>query len=152
MHYEVFPANIKDLEEIARIEKLCFSLPHSYEQLERELSDETGVILCVRSDDSPVGYITMKYVLDEGYIGNVAVDPEFRRKGIADKLLSEMISRARMLSLSFLTLEVRESNTPAISLYEKYEFKIAGIQKNYYTGPKENAIIMTKLLDDAERH
>lgn len=152
MKYEVVPANKEDLDEIVRIEKLCFSFPHSYEQLERELSDETGMILCVHSDETPVGYITMKYVLDEGYIGNVAVDPEFRKKGIAGALLTEVISRSRTLALSFLTLEVRESNTPAISLYEKYDFIIVGIQKNYYTGPKEHAIIMTRLLNDAERH
>ncbi|MDO5445376.1 MAG: ribosomal protein S18-alanine N-acetyltransferase [Eubacteriales bacterium] len=147
MEYEAVPASRNDLEEIARIENLCFSLPHSLEQLERELEDKTGMILCVHSEDVPIGYITMKYVLDEGYIGNVAVAPEFRRKGIAALLLSEQIKRAQELGLSFLTLEVRETNAPAISLYEKFDFKIVGKQKNYYTAPKENAIIMTLMLE-----
>ena len=146
MQVEVVPACGDDLEEILRIENLCFSLPHSLGQLERELENEDDMILCVRSGNLPVGYITMKHILDEGYIGNVAVDPGFRRKGIAGNLLSELIRRSKELGLAFLTLEVRESNTPAISLYEKNGFKIAGIQKNYYTGPKENAIIMTLML------
>ena len=86
------------------------------------------------------------YVLDEGYVSNVAVDPDCRRMGIADALICEIVSRAKALELSFVTLEVRESNAPARRLYEKHGFENVGLRKNYYDFPKENAILMTLLL------
>ena len=139
--------DVNDIPALASLEEKCFSLPHTKEQLERELNDSSVIMLCARQQKEtgkdPVGYLSMRTVLDEGYIGNVAVDESYRRKGVAGILLSALITRARELGLAFITLEVRESNAPAIALYKKYGFQLAGLQKNYYTGPKENAIIMT---------
>ena len=87
-----------------------------------------------------------RYVLDEGYISNVAVSPEHRRKGIADRLIRELMTRAGQLELAFVTLEVRESNAPAAELYKKHGFVKVGQRKNYYDLPKEDAILMTKFL------
>ena len=82
-------------------------------------------------------------VLDEGYITNIAVSPKFRRQGIGFKITEALIENAKSLKLSFLSLEVRESNTAAISLYKKLDFSVEGRRKNFYNDPKEDAIIMT---------
>ena len=88
----------------------------------------------------------MSYVLDEGYISNVAVSAEYRRQGIADALINKLCERAEELDLSFVTLEVRKSNDPAIALYSKYGFVPVGERKNYYEQPRENALLMTKYM------
>ena len=88
----------------------------------------------------------MMTVLDEGYISNVAVAPEHRRKGCADALITALLSRAALRELSFVTLEVREHNEPAIALYRKHGFVPVGLRKNYYEAPVENALLMTCYL------
>ena len=97
-----------------------------------------------------VGYVGLMYVLDEGYISNVAVSPEWRRRGIGDMLIEELLRRALAKKLSFVTLEVRESNAPAIALYSKHGYVPVGTRKNYYDLPRENAILMTKIFTDKE--
>ena len=96
-----------------------------------------------------MGYVGLMYVLDEGYISNVAVTPERRRQGVADALLDCLEKRARQIGLSFMTLEVRRSNFSAIKLYEKHGFCSVGERKNYYTAPKEDAILMTLEVENA---
>ena len=83
-------------------------------------------------------------MLDEGYIGNVGVRREFRRRGAADRLLEALDRCAAELGLSFLTLEVRAGNAPAISLYEKHGYVRVGLRPAYYSNPKEDAVLMTK--------
>ena len=97
-----------------------------------------------QQNGSVLGYLGISVILDEGYITNIAVFPEFRKKGIASKLLEFLFDFAKQKELSFVSLEVRESNMPAISLYKKFGFENEGFRKNFYTNPKENAIIMTK--------
>ena len=82
-------------------------------------------------------------MLDEGYIDNIAVEPDARRHGVASALL-DVFCRFGAANLAFLTLEVRASNTPAIGLYEKHGFRRVGVRPNYYQSPKEDAIIMTR--------
>ena len=76
----------------------------------------------------------------EGYVTNVAVLPEYRRRGIAQRLISAQLEN----EMNFITLEVRKSNTPAIRLYEKTGFENVGIRPHFYTSPDEDAVIMTK--------
>lgn len=90
-------------------------------------------------DDLLRGYADMKTVIDEGYIGNVCVSEEFRRQGIADALIDKLMET----DLSFITLEVRESNIPAINLYKKHGFVQEGILRNHYSDPKEDGLVMT---------
>ena len=90
-----------------------------------------------------VGHAGFTAVADEGYITNVAVLPQFRRNGAATELTKALISKAKELKLSFLTLEVRESNSAAIALYEKHGFLRVGLRKRFYSRPTEDAIIMT---------
>ena len=132
----------EDLPQIAALEELCFSVPWTEEMLRAQLTDG-HVFLAAVEDGQVLGYIGLQYVLDEGYITNVATSPAQRRKGIAGALLSAMKERAASLGLAFLTLEVRESNAPARRLYEKHGFLGVGRRKGYYESPREDAILMT---------
>lgn len=90
-----------------------------------------------------VGHAGFTAVADEGYITNVAVLPQFRRNGAATELTKALIAKAKELKLSFLTLEVRKSNSAAIALYEKHGFVRVGLRKRFYSEPAEDALIMT---------
>lgn len=140
-------ADISHVERILEIENTCFSTPFTREQVISQLPDERHVFLaCVNENGDIMGYVGMMFVLDEGYISNVAVAPEYRRKGLADGLINVLKERAKQLELSFVTLEVRESNEPARALYKKHGFSDVGRRKNYYTLPSEDAILMTCYL------
>lgn len=105
-----------------------------------------SLFLLAEREGEALGYLGMEYVLDEGGITNVAVFPVHRRQGIADALLNELLRRAKGLGLATVTLEVRETNAPAIALYQKHDFVPVGRRKNYYTSPTEDAILMTVTL------
>ena len=140
---EIRPACEADLKQIAEIEKQCFSLPWDEDMLRIQLGRE--YVFPVAADGETIlGYVGMQYVLDEGYISNVAVSPHHRRKGIANMLLDALHLETEKLSLSFVSLEVRASNAPAIALYKKHGYVEEGRRKNYYQKPREDAIIMTR--------
>ena len=141
------PAGPEHIDGILAIERECFAVPWTREGLCAYLPDDMHLLVVyVDENGEPMGYIGLMYVLDEGYISNVAVSPKHRRQGIADAMLTYLTEAARERDLSFLTLEVRRSNAPAIALYEKNGFEKVGIRKKYYEKPTEDAIIMTKLL------
>ncbi len=102
-----------------------------------------GYYLAAYIDGQFVGHGGFTSVLDEGYITNIAVHPDHRRKGIAFSLTESLKSQAQKLKLSFLTLEVREYNLAAIKLYEKSGFEVVGKRKGFYSDPKEDAVLMT---------
>ena len=138
------------LDAIAAIENACFSLPWTRGQLERQMLADNCVFLAALDENGKVlGYVGLLTVLDEGYISNVAVAPEHRRRGVADALIQALAARLRD-RLSFLTLEVRESNLAAIRLYEKHGFVLVGKRKDYYDKPKEAALLMTLFLKKEE--
>ena len=120
--------------------------------LAEELENQCAAFLVAQDGDTGkvVGYAGLLVVADEGYITNVAVFPEYRRRGVAAQLLSVFENFARGSHLAFLTLEVRPSNTAAIALYESFGFQQAGRRKNYYDLPKEDALILTKTYGEAE--
>ena len=142
MSIEIVPAAEEMLGEIEAIERLCFDPPWTLEQLRAQLGGR-HIFLAAVENGAVLGYVGLEYVLDEGYISNIAVAPAARRRGIADMLLDGLESRARGLGLSFMTLEVRRGNAPARALYEKHGFAVAGERKNYYTRPREDAVLMT---------
>jgi len=143
MNCHLTPMTAGHIPQIAAIERACFSHPWSEEMLREVLWNDAAVMVVAEGEDGAVlGYAGLQAVLDEGYIDNVAVAPAFRRRGIADALLSAFVRFGRE-KLAFLTLEVRESNLPAIALYQKHGFRAAGRRKNYYDDPKEDAVIMT---------
>lgn len=134
----------EQLEEVAQLEKNCFVHPWSRQSLESELANENSLFLTAIDDNKVVGYIGMNVVIDEGYIFNVAVDENYRKRGIGSALISELVTFGKKNNLCFLTLEVRESNENARSLYSKFGFIKVGERKNYYKEPVEDAVLMTK--------
>ena len=135
----------QDVEQVAELERICFSTPWSRNMLAEELDNALSAFLVALDESGKVvGYAGLQVVLDEGYITNVAVRPECRRQGIAGKLLQVFLDFAQGNHLAFLTLEVRASNYDAIALYGSRGFRSVGRRKNYYEHPKEDAIIMTK--------
>ena len=145
MHVRIVPMNGDHLDEVAELERICFSAPWSRNMLAEELNNALSAML-VALDDSGrvVGYAGVQVILDEGYITNVAVRPECRRQGIAGKLLDVFLNFAQGNQLAFLTLEVRASNEAAIILYGRHGFRGVGRRRNYYEHPREDAIIMTR--------
>ena len=140
-------ASFRHLEALEALEQSCFSLPWTREQLMSQLPDDSHEFLVAEGDGGELlGYVGMMTVLDEGYISNVAVAPGCRRQGIADRLIAELLRRAALRELSFVTLEVREHNEAAIALYRKHGFREVGLRKNYYQSPAENALLMTYFL------
>lgn len=135
----------RHLDEVAALERICFSQPWSEALLAGELDNEGSHFLVAVDDFGQVlGYAGAKFVCDEGYITNVAVFPQHRGNGMAKALLGSLIQAGRENGLKFISLEVRKSNTAAISLYEKLGFVEVGQRKDFYLSPKEDALIMTR--------
>lgn len=130
------------LDGVVNIENICFSSPWSRADLEQQLNLDTSHFAVATLDGEVVGYMGLQIFSGEGYVTNVAVLPDFRRNGLARKLIEYQMQN----DMSFITLEVRESNLPAILLYESCGFEKVGIRPKFYSNPTENAIIMTKFL------
>lgn len=135
-----------DAKELALLDKECFSVPWSEDAFINEFNNPLAEYIIARIDDKIVGYAGFWAVSGEGQITNIAVLKEYRRNKIAYKMLSSLIERAKDLNLEILSLEVRESNVAAISLYLGMNFKQVGIRKNYYKNPTENAVLMDLVL------
>ena len=151
MHVRIVPMNADHLDEVAELERICFSTPWSRNMLAEELDNLLSALLVALDDnDRVVGYAGLQVVLDEGYITNIAVRPECRKQGIAGKLLQVFLDFAQGNHLAFLTLEVRASNYGAIALYGGLGFRSVGRRRNYYEHPREDALIMTKELTAPE--
>ena len=131
---------------IAGLEKLCFSDPWSEKSIETELSCRLSCWLVAMEGETLVGYVGSQTVIDESDMMNIAVHPDHRRKGIAEALVAGLEEQLRQRGSRALTLEVRDSNAPAIALYEKLGFTQVGLRKNYYRNPKEDARILRKEL------
>ena len=145
LHVRIVPMTADHLDEVAELERICFSTPWSRNMLAEELDNYLSAFLVALDDNDKVaGYAGLQAVLDEGYITNVAVRPDCRKQGVAGKLLQVFLDFAQANHLAFLTLEVRPSNTAAVALYEKHGFQEAGRRKNYYEAPQEDALLLTK--------
>lgn len=143
MPFIIRNATPNDVEDIERLEKLCFSLPWTKEQILSQLPDDEHIFLAADDGGGVAGYVGAMLAGGQGYISNVAADPEKRRQGVGDRLISQLVDTAKKLELEFLTLEVRASNAPAIALYAKHGFSPVGVRKNYYEKPREDAILMS---------
>ena len=144
MNYTIVSMNTSHIPQVEEIERACFPDPWSKKLLEDLLAEEhTLTLAAVAGDGAVLGYVSLSWVLDEGYINNVAVRPDCRRMGIATALLEALRRQGVEKGLSFLTLEVRESNRGARALYAGLGFAEAGQRRGYYLHPKEDAIIMT---------
>ena len=135
------------LADVAELERACFSEPWSEQSL-RLLTEDRAVGFAAFVDGRLAAYAGMLCVLDEGQITNIATYAEFRRRGLARMLLEEIDSYSAEHGISFLSLEVRASNTAARTLYASCSWRDAGVRKNFYKLPTEDAVIMTKTLSE----
>ena len=143
---KIKPFEEKYIDDVYEIEKACFSNPWSRADLAKQLDLETSHFLVADVDGRAVGYMGLQIFSGEGYVTNVAVLPEYRGRGIALALINEQLKN----KMGFITLEVRESNIPAIRLYKKAGFENMGIRPKFYSNPTENAIIMTKFFTETK--
>lgn len=137
----------KDLEYIMEIETSCFSVPWSKNGFESELRHQNTYYNCIEIENKVIGYSGLWKILDEGHIMNVAILPEYRKKGYGKKLIENLFEFCLDNDIIRTTLEARESNKAAIKLYEKMGFEIVGTRPKYYSKPLENAVIMWKELN-----
>lgn len=128
----------------AEIERLCFSEPWSEQSLALPATGEYGCGMACEVDGTLAAYACMVSVLDEGEIVNVATHPDYRRRGYARAVLDALLEKARLDGIVTLTLEVRESNVAAQALYASLGFEAVGKRKDFYSKPRENAIIMLR--------
>lgn len=132
----------EDVAGVVMIENASFGTPWTEKAFFDEIENDLAHYLIVLQADKIVAYVGAWIILDEAHITNVAVLPKCRRQSIGEKLMIEMIDFVKKRGVSSMTLEVRPSNTAALQLYEKLHFVQAGIRKNYYESPCEDAVIM----------
>lgn len=132
------------LEQIAEIEKICFSDPWSLRSISSELHNPLSLWIIAEDNGQVAGYVGSQSVLGEADMMNLAVVPEFRRQGVGRKLVQKLVEELKLRGTHILLLEVRASNEPAISLYEELGFVQVGRRPNYYVHPKEDALILRK--------
>ena len=136
--------NDRNVSQVAQLEKLCFSDPWSENSVASELENPLALWLVAEKHGAVVGYVGSQTVMDETDMMNIAVHPDHRRQGIAEALIEALITALKQKGSRSMTLEVRASNENARRLYEKLGFQQAGIRKNYYRNPREDAIILRK--------
>lgn len=137
---EIKKFSAEHIKGVATVEQLCFGTPWSEIELSEELNNKCANFYVALHNEKVVGYVGLYVVCNEGDIARVAVLPEYRRFGIAKKLLNESFKE----NLDAIFLDVRESNVPAKALYKSLGFEELGVRKNYYSNPTENAVLMKK--------
>ena len=130
--------------QVAQLEAQCFSCPWSEKSVSAELTNPLSLWIVATDADVVAGYVGSQSVMGEADMMNIAVAPEYRRQGIAEELVNHLICALKNNAVYSLTLEVRASNVPAISLYDKLGFAQVGRRPNYYCVPKEDALILRK--------
>lgn len=130
--------------QVAEIEKQCFSAPWSLQSISGELSNPISLWVVAVDKNQVVGYVGSQSVMGEADMMNLAVVPECRRQGVGEALVKELIRYLTEKEVFSLTLEVRASNESAINLYSKLGFAQVGRRPNYYSAPKEDALILRK--------
>ncbi len=136
----------KDIAALTALERSCFSKPWSESVFRELINNERAILWGVFEEETLLGYSALEWVLDEGSLTNIAVDPDFRRKGYACALMEKLVDFSKEEAMSVILLEVRASNESAIKLYEKFGFETMGVRKNYYSAPTEDALLMTLKL------
>ena len=141
---QIIPMDETHVAQIARLEEQCFSDPWSEKSIASELNNPLSCWLVAMDGDSLAGYVGSQTVMGETDMMNIAVDPGFRRRGIAEQLVNRLVEVLRKNESRCLTLEVRASNEPAQKLYEKLGFVLVGKRPKYYRNPREDAFILRK--------
>lgn len=137
-------ANLNDVAEIYKIENECFSTPWSENSIAESIENENTILYIAELDGKTAGYMGVQVFSGEGYVTNVATLKEFRRRGVAKALINEVMKN----EMEFLTLEVRQSNIPAIRLYRSLGFVEVGKRPRFYREPTEDAVLMTRCFNE----
>lgn len=143
--FAVFPMEERHIADAAALERICFGDPWTQNAFREELRNPAAHFVVAACNGTLAGYAGMSWVLDEGYIFNIAVAPSYRRQGVAHALLDAFDRFAFEKHLSFLSLEVRASNQAAVTLYRSCGYRSMGIRPGFYVHPPEDAYIMTKI-------
>ena len=141
---EILLMNESHVEQVAQLEKVCFSAPWSENSIRGELLNPLALWLVAVEEERVIGYVGSQSVMGEADMMNVAVDPGCRRSGVGRKLVETLVADLARRQVNSLTLEVRASNGPAKALYEQLGFAQVGRRPNYYRNPKEDALILRK--------
>ena len=140
MSYKISPLSMENLEGVYKVELSSFSSPWSKQAFIDEINNPLARYFVLENENEVIGYAGVWHIVDEGHITNIAIKKDYRGLGLSKLLMKELISYFNDNSLSFLTLEVRESNTVARGLYEGFGFKIIGERKKYYEN-NETAVL-----------
>lgn len=135
-----------DLESIASLESKVFSDAWTAKSIKDTYNQPQAFIVTAELDGQAAGYCIVYFVLDEGEIARIAVDTSCRRQGVGRKLLEQVEKICEEKSIIRLMLDVRESNETARKFYRSFGFEEDGIRKNFYEIPKENAVLMSKMI------
>jgi len=139
-----------DLPAVRAIEGLSFSNPWSDNTFRGEIQNtpvSSPLVVVRRPGEEVVGYIIYWQIRDDVQVNNIAVHPECRGLGLGEAMMRFAIAKVRAAGAEFMTLEVRQSNVAAVTLYKKLGFEVLGTRKNYYTKPDEDACVLGLVLD-----
>lgn len=137
-----------DIPTIVAIENASYTVPWSEETFRGLLRRRDADLIVLTADELVIGFACMWCVLDQGELGNIALRPEWRGRGLAARLLAEVLLRARRRSIRELFLEVRPTNAVARRLYERFGFRQIGRRRNYYQQPTEDALVLRRPMQD----
>ena len=140
MKTKIKPLTLELVDGVYEVELSCFSHPWEKKSFVDEVNNPLARYFVLISDNEVIGYAGLWHIIDEGHITNIAIKKDFQGKGFSNLLMDELIKYKSENKLSFLTLEVRESNVKARNLYEKFDFKEIGRRQNYYEN-NETAIL-----------
>ena len=140
----IVPMEERHLDDLARLERLCFSRPWSRQALKEELTNPAACFLVGEEAGEVLGYAGMHCAAGECYVDNVAVFPEARRQGVGRKLMEALLQAAAARGGEFLSLEVRPSNLEALALYRGLGFREVGRRRRFYDDPVEDGLLLTK--------
>lgn len=130
------------LPQVLELDRICFDGLWTIEGYQREVDSPNSELIALIKDDRLIGHGCFWAIVDEAHITILAIHPDYQRQGFGQLILLALLDRARQRQMKHATLEVRISNQSAISLYEKFQFKVAGQRKNYYADTGENALIL----------
>jgi ribosomal-protein-alanine N-acetyltransferase len=142
--------SLDDLDQVCALEDLSFNNPWGPSSFEYEIRNKDAIMKVAEVNNSVVGFICVRFLLDVTHILDIVTMPRHRRMGIGSMLLFDALQEIKRTrpETGHITLEVRESNTSAIKLYEKSGFRKTGRRKYYYSNPVEDGIIMGMDIDE----
>jgi len=147
--------DLKDLEDVKSIDKIAFPNPWPENAFRYEIEKNPNARLWVvevneEEETKIIGFSVIWIVLDEAHVGTIAIHPNYQNQQFGQKLLANVCKQLITENISKIFLEVRESNNPAIHLYESFGFDVDGERKKYYRDNGETAILMSAPIHDIE--